>query len=133
LIVVDTNIIAYLVIAGAQTAFADRVFVYDPDWAAPLLWRSEMRNLLSLYLRREEMNVTDAKRVMERAELTVAGNEYSVDSGRVLELAGASGCTAYDCEFIALAESLGVPLVTSDKKLLATFRDIAVPLSAFSE
>lgn len=133
MIVVDTNIIAYLVIAGAQTAFADRVFVYDPDWAAPLLWRSEMRNLLSLYLRREEMNVTDAKRVMERAELTVAGNEYSVDSGRVLELAGASGCTAYDCEFIALAESLGVPLVTSDKKLLATFRDIAVPLSAFSE
>jgi len=133
LIIVDTNIIAYLVIAGAQTAFAERVFVYDPDWAAPLLWRSEMRNLLSLYLRREEMNVTDAKRVMERAELTVAGNEYSVDSGRVLELAGASGCTAYDCEFVALAESLGVPLVTSDKKLLATFRDIAVPLSAFSE
>lgn len=133
MIIVDTNIIAYLVIAGAQTAFAERVFVYDPDWAAPLLWRSEMRNLLSLYLRREEMNVTDAKRVMERAELTVAGNEYSVDSGRVLELAGASGCTAYDCEFVALAESLGVPLVTSDKKLLATFRDIAVPLSAFSE
>lgn len=133
MIVVDTNIIAYLVIAGAQTAFAERVFVYDPDWAAPLLWRSEMRNLLSLYLRREEMNVTDAKRMMERAELTVAGNEYSVDSGRVLELAGASGCTAYDCEFVALAESLGVPLVTSDKKLLATFRDIAVPLSAFSE
>ncbi len=133
MIIVDTNIIAYLVIAGAQTAFAERVFVYDPDWAAPLLWRSEMRNLLSLYLRRGEMNVTDAKRMMERAELTVAGNEYSVDSGRVLELAGASGCTAYDCEFIALAESLGVPLVTSDKKLLATFRDIAVPLSAFSE
>lgn len=133
MIVIDTNIIAYLVIAGAQTAFAERVFVFDPDWAAPLLWRSEMRNLLSLYLRREEMNVTDAKRVMERAELTVAGNEYSVDSGRVLELASASGCTAYDCEFVALAESLGVPLVTSDKKLLATFRDIAVPLSAFSE
>lgn len=98
-----------------------------------MLWRSEMRNLLSLYLRRGELNVADAKIVMKRAEMTVTENEYSVDSDRVLELAFASGCTAYDCEFIALAESLDVPLVTSDKKLLAAFGDIAVPLSAFSE
>lgn len=133
MIVVDTNIIAYLLIAGDDTPFAERVFVFDPEWAAPLLWRSEMRNVLSLYLRRSEMTTADAKRVMQRAELLVAENEYSVDSGRILELANASGCTAYDCEFIALAERLGVPLVTSDKKLLAAFPDIALPMSAFTE
>jgi len=133
LIVVDTNIIAYLVILGDKTPLAERVFIFDPDWAAPRLWRSEMQNLLSLYLRRSEMNITDAKLVMQRAEMLVAENEFGVDPARVLELADASGCTAYDCEFIALAESLGVPLVTSDKKLLAAFPDIAVPLSAFSE
>lgn len=133
MIVVDTNIIAYLVIAGGQTPFAERVFAFDPDWAAPLLWRSEMRNVLSLYLRRSDMTIADVKLVMQQAELIVAEKEFGADSGRVLELADTSGCTAYDCEFIALAERLGVPLITSDKKLVAAFPDIAVPMSAFSE
>jgi len=132
-IVVDTNVIAYLVIPGTQTVFAERVLLFDPEWAAPMLWRSEMRNLLSLYLRRGEMSVADAKRLFHRAETTIAGNEYNVDTGRVLELANASGCTGYDCEFVALAKSLDVPLITSDKKLLAAFGDTAVPLSAFAE
>lgn len=132
MIVVDTNIIAYFLIAGDQTPLAESVYAADLDWAAPRLWRSEMRNLLSLYLRRSEMTIDEAKAVMTNAEILVGENGYDVDSARVLELAAASGCTAYDCEFISLAEVLTAPLVTSDKKLLASFPEIAIPISAFS-
>lgn len=91
-----------------------------------------MRNLLTIYLRRNEMTIEEAKASMQKAALTVSGREYEIDSNRVLELAQASGCTAYDCEFVALAEKLSVPLVTSDKKLLAAFPDLAVSMEAFT-
>lgn len=132
MIIVDTNVIAYSLIASNQTALAERVLAADPDWAAPWLWRSEMRNLLTVYLRRNALSIDDVAATMHRAVLTVSGREYDVDSNRVLELAHASGCTAYDCEFVALAEKLSVPLVTSDKKVIAAFPDIAVSMEAFA-
>ena len=48
----------------------------------------------------------------------------------VLELVRDSDCSAYDCEFVALAMSLGVKLVTDEKKLLKAFPKHAVALSA---
>jgi predicted nucleic acid-binding protein len=44
----------------------------------------------------------------------------------MLELAHRSGCTAYDCEFVALAEKLELPLVTSDPQILKAFPDQAL-------
>jgi predicted nucleic acid-binding protein len=44
----------------------------------------------------------------------------------ILRLASVSKCSAYDCEFVALAHSLGVPLVTSDAEILDSFPSIAV-------
>ena len=78
------------------------------------------------------MKLDNAKALIQRAEMLMADNEQDVDSDQVLELAAASGCTAYDCEFVALAEQLDVPLITSDKKLIAAFPDVAVPLTMFS-
>lgn len=132
MIVVDTNIIACLVIASDQTPFAEDVFAKDSEWAVPWLWRSEMRNILTVYLRRNSMSLDDAKVSMARAELTVLGREYEVHSIRVLELAEASGCTAYDCEFVYVAERMDVPLITSDKKLLASFPDRAISMIDFA-
>ena len=41
------------------------------------------------------------------------------------------GCSAYDCEFVALALDLKVPLVTSDKKVLKAFKGTAIALHEF--
>ncbi len=55
-----------------------------------------------------------------------------VDTAEVLSLAAESGCSAYDCEFVALARNLGVSLVTSDREVLKAFPAIAVPLERYS-
>lgn len=131
MIIVDTNILAYLVIPGDNRELAEAALRKDPEWSAPLLWRSEMRNVLSIYVRRNAFSLEQACIIMSDAEVVIAHRSYSVDSTRVLELADSSGCTAYDCEFAYLAEKLNVPLMTSDKKLLSAFPNIAVSMGAF--
>ena len=132
MIVVDTNVIAYFIIPGDETELAEAVWAKDSTWAAPSLWRSEMRNLLTLYVKNEKFDLLAANEFMSDATILLEGNELGVDSRSVLELASRSGCTAYDCEFVSVAEQLGVPLVTSDKKLLAAFPDIAVSMKLFA-
>lgn len=121
MIVVDTNVIAYLLLPGELSPRADALYGRDPDWAAPIFWRSEFRNLLAGYLRRETLGFDDVVRIQNEAEALVSGNEHEVGSRLVLELVRDSGCTAYDCEFVALAMQIGVKLVTMDKKLLKAF------------
>ena len=108
MIVVDSNVIAYLYLPGDFTAKAEKLLERDPDWAAPLLWRSELRNILALYMRKKLLEFSDAYRIQREAEALLADHEYDVDSFEVLTLARDSGCSAYDCEFIALARQLGV-------------------------
>lgn len=121
MIVVDTNVIAYLFIRGDFALQAESWLKFDRDWAAPLLWRSEMRNLLAGYLRRKQLTFEAVREIQREAEALLIGNEHEVDSQRVLELARDSDCSAYDCEFVALAMRLGVKLLTADKKVLNAF------------
>ena len=68
---------------------------------------------------------------LRSAEEVIGGREYRVSSEQVLELAVSSKCTAYDCEYVALAQDLGVPLVTTDKQILRAFPKTAVALEKF--
>jgi predicted nucleic acid-binding protein len=121
MIVVDTNVVAYLYLPGAFTSAAERLLQHEPQWAAPLLWRSELRNILTLHMRQRLLTFEQSFAIQREAEALMADNEYDVDSFDVLELARDSGCTAYDCEFVALARRLGVKLVTGDTKLRRAF------------
>lgn len=130
MIVVDTNVVAYLYLPGDLTARAEALLESDSDWVAPLLWRSEFRNILAGYMRRKTITFEIARELQSEAESLLAGAEHEVDSRLVLELVRDSDCSAYDCEFVALAMSLGTKLVTADKKLLKAFPAHAVALSA---
>lgn len=131
MIVVDTNVLAYLLLRGPQTEQAERVYAKDPQWAAPLLWRSEFRNVLIFYLRRGRLALEEAMTQVRDAEELMAGSTFEVSSEKVLVLAVGSGCSTYDCEFVALAQDLGVPLITSDSAVLAKFKSTAVSLRKF--
>ena len=121
MIVVDTNVIAYLWLPGPHTASAERLVRQDPDWNAPLLWRSEFRSVLAGQIRRRRMTFETALRIASDAESHLRGKEYAVASAEVLRRAAGSRCSTYDCEFVVLAEELGVPLVTSDEQMLRAF------------
>ena len=129
MIVVDTNIISYLLLPTPCQQAAEALFQEDTVWASPLLWRSEMRNVLALYLRKELISLDQEKQIQDRAEVRMRGWEYQVPSDSVLTLAAVSGCSAYDCEFVALAQDLGVPLVTMDRALRRAFPHITKALS----
>lgn len=128
MIVVDSNVLAYLYLPGDYTAAAEALMESDPDWAVPVLWRSEFRNILAGYLRRGKLTFEQANALQEEAEDLLRGAEYEVDSRSVLELVRDSDCSAYDCEFVALAKKWGTKLVTMDGKVLRSFPDIAVAL-----
>ena len=130
MIVVDTNVLAYLLLPYEFSPQADALYRSDPDWAVPIFWRSEFRNLLAGYLRRKTLTFDEVVKVQAEAEALLAGNEHEVDSRRVLELVRESDCTAYDCEFVAIAMLLGVKLVTMDKKLRKAFPKHTTSLSA---
>ncbi len=131
MIVVDTNIIGYLFITGEFSNEAESVFIKDPQWAAPLLWRSEFRSVLAQYMRNNSLTFDDAAEIMESAAQLMESNEYDVVSNQVLQLVANSNLSAYDCEFVALARELGVKMVTTDKKILKDFPDYSISPAKF--
>ncbi len=130
MIVVDSNVLVYLYLPGEYTADAEALLESDPEWAAPILWRSEFRNILAGYMRRKALTFDQAYAVQCEAENLLAGSEFEVDSHAVLELVRDSECSAYDCEFIALATKLNTKLVTMDKKVLRAFPKLSMAFSA---
>jgi predicted nucleic acid-binding protein len=128
-IVVDSNILAYLYLPSEFSAKAERLLAREPHWVAPVLWRSELRNVLALYMRKDMLTLEQAYEIQTEAEALMADAEYDVPSLDVLRLAAASDCSAYDCEFVALARRLDVKLVTADKKVLKAFPTIATTLA----
>jgi predicted nucleic acid-binding protein len=128
LIVVDTNVVAYLLLPGPQTQLAEALRRHDRQWAVPPLWRSEFRNLLTQHVRRDLLDLTAALALMHKAEGLLAAHEQPVASQQVLHLVSISSCSSYDCEFVAAAHQLEVPLITEDRAILKAFPTIAKPL-----
>ena len=133
MIVVDTNVVCYRWIASPDSAAAETALAKDPEWIAPVLWRSEFRNVLAMAIRRKALTIEVAKEIARKAEATFQRREFAVSSDAVLEFVAMSGCTAYDCEFVALADVHQVPLVTVDRQILKAFPKLAISLEKFVE
>ena len=132
MIVVDTNIIGYLYLTSERSEQAERALMKDPEWVVPPLWHSEFCNVLVTYLHENLIVLEDALHIIWEAEALMQDREYEIASAQVLKLAALSGCSAYDCEFVALADDLDVSLLTTDKKILTQFPNIAVALNHFA-
>ena len=128
MIIVDTNVISYLYLPTTYTPDAEKLLLQEPVWGAPYLWRSELRNVLALYLRKKRVSFEQAIQIQAEAELLMAENEFEVKPTDILSLVKDSTCSAYDCEFVALAKSVNSTLVTIDKKILSEFPSTAKSL-----
>lgn len=133
MIVADTNLIAYLFIEGEFTFQAESIYQSDPDWVAPYLWRSEFRNILTLYLRKKILSLAESRAIADLAEDLLLGNEFELNSDAILDLAFSSSLSAYDCEYVVLAQQLGIKLITNDKKILRLFPDLTINLATFEK
>ncbi len=131
MIVVDTNVICYRWMASRYAGDADAAWQRDSDWIAPFLWRSEFRNALAGALRQSSLTLAASLEIAGLAETMLNGREFIVPSAAVLRLVAKSRCSAYDCEFVALAQEQSVPLVTVDRQILDEFPGIAMSLAEF--
>ena len=131
MIVVDTNVIHYCWVHGQNTEIAQAVREKDPEWHAPILWRSELRNVLTAYLRRGVLTRAQIVGILGAADRALAEREHIIPDDLVLDVVASSALTAYDAEFVLLALALSVPLVTADKGVLKAFPECALTMEAF--
>lgn len=125
MIVVDTNILAHFWLPSDHTELCEQLFQWDPEWVAPILWKSEFRSVITLYMRKNLINLAEAIQITEKAENQMKEREYHINSIHVYTLVDQSKCSSYDCEFISLAEELDIKLITMDKQILHLFPDRA--------
>ena len=128
-VVVDTNVIAYYWLPGVHTENAVALRRRTDDWFVPRLWRSEFRNVLARYLRAGIIGFDHARVLIRSAESELADCERAVDSTAVMDLVAASACSAYDCEFVAVARQTGIALVTEDAGIVRAFPDVAMTMA----
>jgi predicted nucleic acid-binding protein len=133
MIVVDTNILAHFWLPSDHTELCEQLFQWDPDWVVPVLWKSEFRNVVILYMRKNLIGIAVAIQLTEKAENQMKEREFHVNSVQVYDLADNSDCSSYDCEFISLAEELDIKLITMNKQILRSFPDrCAKPLDVIN-
>ena len=133
MIVVDTNILTHFWLPSDHTELCEQLFQWDPEWVAPVLWKSEFRNVVILYMRKNLIGLPEAIQLTEKAENQMKEREFHVNSVQVYGLAENSDCSSYDCEFISLAEELDIKLITTDKQILRSFPDrCAKPLDVIN-
>jgi predicted nucleic acid-binding protein len=130
-IVVDTNVICYRWIPSSYSPDAEKALEKDADWIAPILWRSEFRNALAGAIRQNLITLAIANDIADKAEWHFVNHEFAVSSRAVLDLIANSSCSAYDCEFVALAHANGVRLLTVDRQILHEFPGVAISLKRF--
>lgn len=126
MIVVDTNILVHFFLNGTEKNIVTELHKKTPLWLAPRLWQTEFLSVLGVYLRKEILSFEDILNAQFKAKQLMSTFSLDVEPIEVLELIKTSSCSAYDCEFVALAKDLEVPLLTFDKKILSEFPEIAI-------
>lgn len=131
MIVVDTNVVAYFWLKSPYFDQVARLYEADPDWIVPDLCKSEFRNIAAGYLHKGFYTLDELNWIIFNKENKLLGSYLEVDSADVMSLVNQSTCSAYDCEFVALAKTMGKSLVTYDKKILTEFPMAAVTVEQF--
>lgn len=126
MIVVDTNILEYLLIQGEHSERVEQLLIEDSDWVAPRLWLDEFLNVLATIERVGKMESQEADGILSDAIELMEDRSYDVPAQRVLATAKRTGCSAYDSQFLTLAEDLGLKLYSFDQKLINRSGGVAV-------
>jgi predicted nucleic acid-binding protein len=128
-VLVDTNVLAYLMLEGDRTSAAQELFKRDADWRSEAFIMVEFSNVLTTYVRTKVLSRDQGLKLLAGAEKLVPVLT-SVQNARALEVATQFGISAYDARFVALAIQMKVKLVTEDAKLRAAVPSWTVSLAS---
>jgi predicted nucleic acid-binding protein len=117
-VLVDTNVLAYLMIEGERTAAAQQLLSRDPDWRSEAFILVELSNILATYVRVRALARERALQLLAEAE-TMVPILTTVPHAQALEAAAQHEISAYDGRFVALAMQSRRRLVTEDARLLS--------------
>jgi predicted nucleic acid-binding protein len=117
--VVDSSVILKWYVPESDYAAARAMRTAETQLAAPDLLFIEMSNILWKLARRGEMTASRAIEIIEEIAsapfVTISNQSIAQDA---LDLAIATGLTAYDASYVALAIRLDKILITADEKLV---------------
>ena len=131
MIVADTNILAYFVFETQYTGLVTKVFEKDSTWAAPLVWRSELKNVLWKTISCGDCTLSDAVSKFNLVKDLIADLEYMSSVDLVLKTALRYNIATYDAEFVCIAKELGCKVVSYDKKLIKNCPDLVLSPEVF--
>jgi predicted nucleic acid-binding protein len=129
MLLVDTNVVAYLLIDGDHTEAAQQLRRRDPDWRSEAFLLVEFTNVLASSVATRRMTFGLAENFLGKAVALFDGKLRSMPPASVLTTAVRHGVSAYDARFLALAEAVGLPVVTEDKKLRAAAPNLTQSLA----
>ena len=119
MLLVDTNVVAYLLIDGDYTEAAQELHRRDSDWRSEAFLLVEFTNVLASSIARKRMTLSMAENFLMTAAALFDGKLGHIPHPSVLAIAARHRVTAYDARFLTLADQLGSRLVTEDAKLRA--------------
>ena len=131
MIVVDIDVVAYLLIAGDKTELAQQAWAKDPQWRLPTLWRHELLNVLAAYVRTGGATADDAAAIWRQAIALLGSEEEQPAMEQALLLAAEHQISAYDAQYLALALANMLPMISEDRVLQREFPDVVLSLEEF--
>jgi predicted nucleic acid-binding protein len=127
-IVCDASVLFKLAVPEPESALA-KGLVASSEVFVPDLAYAEIGNAMWAYMRRTGIGLTDAEGLLDLLdEAPVSVCPIRPYLRRALSIAATLKHPIYDCVYLALAESLGVELVTADQRFLSALR--RVPLTS---
>jgi len=131
MIVIDANILLYSLIEGDYTPQVQQLREKDTDWRTTPLCLHEILNVLATYQRRGVLTLTQCRKLLGHAERFIEVAQSEVEMDAALTVAAKYAITGYDAQYVTLAQSLNVPLITEDRKLREAVPGIAFSMKEF--
>lgn len=132
MIVADTNLVLYLVTGGQFVPEAEAARSRDRVWVVPYLVKYELGNALATYVKHDQLTRDEAVRRFRHGLAFVQISDIESDPVAIFNLCRTGGLSAYDAEFVWLAQTLGVQLVTGDQDVIREFPNVAIGLPQFA-
>ena len=117
MIVVDASVVAFLLIDGELTDAVRELHRINPDWVTPPILNHEMLNILAA-VGSAEGNSAAMEGVWRDVRALVASRQQVPDPVRSLRLGVELGISGNEAQYLCLADSLGLPLITQERNLL---------------